>query len=475
MEHQNGDVLEVPSYFSTKLDQVGNIGIYLAVAALVGLVLSLVFMKTKRSEMTVKIAKYTHSAYGHLLLTLIGIFWASIVSVFGSKLQQQWFEGKPWGAENLFFGFSVILASVLSVLHYIYSQVKEQENQSRLSFDSINESSVQTVNSMNIVNSCILDLQNIVKLEKNKPGSILGDPEKSANYDKTLDNAVETCMKSILLVTKRVNEGNYDVNVKANIFNLIPARTAQESFLSGENHKQENSSIFTQKSIDSSPFFLFSSNLNSRVEHCDYVLACDQNYTCEIDRNDKFKKCIKEQSGDIPAICMPVSHDCDWSIKLPHPNLFGAPEAIISKREVYVDNINEHVDLFFKELTKSPKYRDHKTGYYEKNIRSYYEKDKDKPKSILSIPLSKFEIDINKLDDFEQSIVHACVVNIYVNRVNFLENEFKSEAFCSMLKPLCHNLSLLISLKIAYANILRDYTIKNPSTSLGEKGGIVNG
>ncbi|TOQ59596.1 hypothetical protein CGG91_22595, partial [Vibrio parahaemolyticus] len=100
MEHQNGDVAEVPSYFSTKLAQIGDIGIYLAVAAVFGLVLSLVFMKTKRSEMTVKIAKYTHSSYGQLLLTLIGIFWASIISVFGSKLQEQWFEGKVWGPEN---------------------------------------------------------------------------------------------------------------------------------------------------------------------------------------------------------------------------------------------------------------------------------------------------------------------------------------------------------------------------------------
>ncbi len=475
MDHQNGDAAEVPSYFLTKLAQVGDIGIYLAAAAVVGLVLSLVFMKTKRSEMTVKIAKHTHSSYGQLLLTLIGIFWASIISVFGSKLQEQWFEGKVWGSENLFFGLSVILASVLSVLHYIYSQVKEQQNQSRPSFESINENSVQTVNSMNIINSCVLDLQNIVKLEKNKPGSVLGDPETSENYDKTLDSAIETCMKSILLVTKRVNEGNHDVNVKANIFNLIPARAAHDSFSCEANHKQENSSIFTKKSIDCSPFFLFSSNLHSRLEQCDYVLACDQSYTCEIDRKNNFKKCSTEKKEGIPAICMPVSHDSNWSDKLPHPNLFGAPEAIINRREVYVDNINEHIDLFFKELAKSPKYRDHKTGYYEKNIRSYYEKDKDKPKSILSIPLLKFDIDVNDLDVFNESIMHACVVNIYVNRTNFLENELKSEAFYSMLKPLCHNLSLLISLKIAYANVLKDYTMSNPNKSLSEKKGVVNG
>lgn len=475
MEYQNGDKVEVPSYFYAKLDQVGEIGICLAIAVVIGVLLSLALMKSKHSEITVKLAKCTHSSYGQLLLTLIGIFWASIVSVFGSKLQEQWFEGKEWGVENLFFGLSVVLAAVLSVLHFIYNQVKEQQNQSRLSFESINENSVQTVNSMSIVNSCILDLQNIVKLEKNEPGSVLNSTETSGNYDKTLDSAIETCMKSILLVTKRVNEGNHDVNVKANIFNLIPARAAHDSFSCEASHKQENSSIFTKNSIDFSPFFLFSSNLHSRLEHCDYVLACDQSYTCEIDRKNNFRKCSADGKESIPAICMPVSHDDKWDEKIPHPNLFGAPEAIIKKREVYVDNINEHIDLFFKEISKSPKYRDHKTGFYEKSIRSYYEKDKDKPKSILSIPLLKFDIDVNNLDAISESIIHACVVNIYVNRTNFLENELKSEAFYSMLKPLCHSLSILISLKIAYANILKDYTMSNCKKSSSETKEVVNG
>lgn len=475
MQPQSPETVEVPSYLSVKLVQVGDIGIFLFFSAVCGLILSLVFMRTKRSDITVKISKYTHSSYGQLFLTLIGIFWASIISVFGSKLQEQWFEGKTWGAENLFFGLSVILAAILSVLHYIYSQIKEQQNQIRPSFESINENSIQTVNAMGIVNRCILDLQNIIKLEKSNPGSVLGDPEKSTIYDKTLDSAIQTCMKSILLVAKRVDEGNHDVNVKANIFNIIPARAAHESFSSKNNHKQENRSIFTKESIDYSPFFLFSSNLHSRLEHCDYVLACDQSYTCEIDRNNVFRTCEEDGNKKVPAICMPVSYDLNWGDRVPHPNLFGAPEAIVNKREIYVDNINEHLNSFFSELAKSPKYRDHKTAFYEKNIRSYYEKDKDKPKSILSIPLLKFDIDVNKLDIFSESIIHACVVNIYVNRTNFLENELKSEAFYSMLKPLRHNLSLLISLKIAYANVIKDYNMKKHRGPLTEIKEVVNG
>lgn len=463
------------TYVQAKILQVGDIGLYLLIITVIGLILSVFFLKNKQSPVTVSFAKFTHSPYGQLVLTFIGILWASLISVFGSKLQKQWFEGKEWQAENLFFGVSVVLAIMLSILHYIYSQVKEQQNQSRPSFDAVDENSIQNVNSMSIINNCIIDLQNIIRLEKINPGSVLGSTG-SNNFNITLDNAIETSMKSILLVTKRVNEGNDDVNVKANIFNLISARSAQNSFTSEKNHQQENNSIFTKESIDNSPFFLFSANLHSRLEHCEYVLACDQSYTCEIDRKNEFRKCKEINTNDVPAICMPVSlSTCLSGDKLAHPNLFGAPEAITNNREVYIGNISDYIDSYFNDLKKSPQYREHITGHYEQSIRTYYEKDKDKPKSIMSIPLGKLSLDVNKLEipsEFQQC---ACVINIYINKVNFLENELKSEAFYSMLKPLCHSLSILISMKIAYTNMLKDYTISNPADANTLEKEVING
>lgn len=471
-----GENLDNMTYFQEKLLQVGNVGICLFIIACLGLVISILFLYKKQAKITVSLAKFTHSSYGQLLLTSMGILWASLISVFGGKLQEQWFDGKTWGAENLFFGVSVILAIILSILHYIYGQIKEQQNQSRPSFEAVNENSTQGVNAMGIINNCILDLQNIVRLEKNKPGVILGDAQTSNNYNLTLDNAIETCMKSILLVTKRVNEGNDDVNVKANIFNLIPAWAAHSSFSCKRNHQQENNAIFTKESIDNSPFFLFSTNLHSRLEHCESILACDQSYTCEIDRKNNFKKCKHPSKNDVPPICMPVSHSMNLpGEKLPHPNLFGAPEAITSNREVYIGNLSEHIDSFFNDLRKSPQYREHITGYYEQSIRTYYEKDKDKPKSILSIPLGKLDLDINNLNIPVEFTQCACVINIYINKVNYLENELKSEAFYSMLKPLCHSLSVLISLKIAYTNVLKDYTIKNPVETMTKEQEVING
>lgn len=450
------------NYLDAKWLQIGDIGIPLLIVVLIGLLLSGYFLFNKKSNVTIFCAKLTHSSYGQLFLTAIGIFWASIVSVFGGKLQEQWFEGKPWGAENLVFGISVILALILSVLHYIYSQIKEQHSQSRPSYKSINENSIHSVNVTRIVNSCMLDLKDAVTKEKRQKGSFLNDTQSTAKYNESLDNALTTCMESILCVTKRIGEGDDDITVKANIFNLIPSSSAHASFMSQGEHQQDGEAIFTKDSIDNSPFFLFSSNFHSRLEHCKYILACDQSYTCKIDRKNKFEQCGKKEKQDFPAICMPVSFSEYISDgKLAHPNIFGAPEAITDDKVVYIGNISERVDQFFNDLKKSPDYKEHITGHYETSIRSYYAKDKDKPKSILSIPIGKFDLNVNKLNYPVEYDQQACVLNIYVNRINFLENELKSEAFYSMLKPLCHNLSMLISLKIAYTSMLKVYNEKN--------------
>ena len=450
------------SYLDDKWLQVGDVGTPLLIVMFLGIILSVYFLFNKRSSFTLFLAKFTHSSYGQLLLTSIGILWASIISVFGGKLQEQWFEGKPWETENLVFGVSVVLALTLSVLHYIYSQIKEQHSQSRPSYNAINENSVHSVNVTSIVNSCMLDLKDAVTKEKRDKGSFLGEKGETEKYNEHLDSALKICMESILLVTKRINEGTDDVTVKANIFNLIPSTSAHASFMKKREHKQEGESIFTKDSIDSSPFFLFSSNFHSRLEHCKYILACDQSYTCKIDRNNKFEQCGKNERQEVPAICMPVSFSEYVSDnKLAHPNMFGAPEAITNNREVYIGNISEYVDKFFNDLKKSPDYKDHITGHYESSIRSYYAKDKDKPKSILSIPIGKFNLNVNKLAYPSTYDQQACVLNIYVNRINFLENELKSEAFYSMLRPLCHNLSMLISLKIAYTSMLKVYNDTN--------------
>ncbi|NVP03206.1 hypothetical protein HWA77_23650 [Photobacterium damselae subsp. damselae] len=450
------------SYLDAKWLQIGDVGIPLLIVIIMGFLLSGYFLLNKRSGITLFWAKLTHSSYGQLFLTSIGILWASIISVFGGKLQEQWFEGKSWGTENLVFGISVIMALLLSVLHYIYSQIKEQHSQSRPSYDSIHANSMHSVNVTSIVNSCMLDLKDAVTKEKRLKGSFLGDDESTEKYNTSLDNALTTCMESILLVTKRIGEGNDDITVKSNIFNLIPSAAAHASFINQGEHKQDGKAIFTKDSIDNSPFFLFSSNFHSRLEHCKYILACDQSYTCKIDRNNKFEQCGKSEKQDFPAICMPVSFSEYISEgKLAHPNMFGAPEAITNNREVYIGNISEYVDQFFNDLKKSPDYKEHITGHYERSIRTYYAKDKDKPRSILSIPIGKFNLNVNKLNYPVAYDQQACVLNIYVNRINFLENELKSEAFYSMLRPLCHNLSMLISLKIAYTSMLKVYNEKN--------------
>lgn len=451
---------EAPQAFANIIkiyNWVGDIGVALAAFTIIGIIICFVSLRARQNKIVISISKFTHSAYGQLLLASAGMFWASIVSVFGSNLQEQWFHGKTWEIENLLFGLPVILALTLSVLHFIYGQIKENQSQVRPSFKAINECSAQSVNIINVVSNCVLDLQKIISAEKNKVGKIISNKKIRENYNTTLENAIKTCMESILLITKKFIEGNDGITVKSNIFNLISSNAAQIEFLSSNTQPDPSTSIFSKESIETSPFFLFSSNLRSRLEHCEYLLVCEQTFTCKLDRKNIFSLCSGSKNDTAP-ICMPMSYSNNIQNSIiPHPNIFGAPESILNQREVYIENISEELDLFINKLKKSTLYKDHLTGVYEKLLRRYYENDKDKPKSILSIPLRKLDLNSEKLDIPNDSLQYACVLNIYVDRVNFLENELKSEAFYEMIKPLCHSLSAIISLKIHFSNMIKEY------------------
>lgn len=449
------------NYLSDKYTQMGYMGIIVFVVILFGIIACVIFLRKKRSVWVMRLASMTHSAYGHLLLAAIGIFWASSVSVFGTQLQKQWFDGEVWGFESLFFAIPVTFALVLSVLHYIYSQHKEHTNQTRASYNAVNENGTQCINMLSVINSCVQDLRKIMQAETHQVGSILGNEDLVNSYNDTLDSAIDTVQESILKVTHRFLEGNDDVTIKSNLFSLVPTSSLLNTFQSEDVYKQENHSIFSKNAVVSSPFFLFSSNLQSRLEHCDHVLICEQQFTCELNKKYQFSNCYKngKNSNSYP-ICMPFS-TIEEVGKIKHPNLFGAPEAVITAREVYIKNIQECVDTYLNRLKKSPTYREHLTGVYEQDIRKYYEKDKDRTKSILSVPIGKLDIDCNTLEIpivFEEI---AGVINIYVDRVNFLENEIKSEVYYSTIKPLCHNLSVLMSLKILYSKLLNSYNLND--------------
>lgn len=451
---------------TTYFEQMGTVGIILTILIIFATIICFLIVRNQNTPIVRKVARMSHSAYGHLLLAGLSIFWASCVSVFGTSLQEQWFAGATWKRETLFFGVSVILALIVGVLHYIRAQRKEAENQARPCVDAINENSSQCINMSDIVNTCIFDLDKIIRIENAKQGSVLGKKRKYNKYNRTLDNAISTCLESVLKVTKKFSEGADELHIKANIFNLVPSHSAKTSFEQNATHKQDNNSIFSKDAILNSPFFLFGTNLQSRLEHCDYILVCEQTMTCQLDKKDIFSKCYDHNKTNHHPLCMPFSYTKQTSDLRPnHPNLFGAPETVESKRECYVEDLMKSLDKHLDNLDKSAFYSRYMNENFKLELKNYYEQDQDRPKSILSIPIGKMELTSTFPKIPTESEQIACILNIYVNKINFLENSMKSESYHALTKQLCHSLSILISLKIMYSSLLNDYNNDNKVTS----------
>ncbi|EOE6725271.1 TPA: hypothetical protein PCI20_001072 [Klebsiella pneumoniae] len=441
-----------------KLNQIGAVGTYLLIVIICSVSLCFYFSKKRKENITSFMSKWTHTANGNFVLVGVSIIWASIVSVFGSQLQQQWFGGTDWGIETFIFGTSVALTLILSFLHYIQSQEKELQSYTRPTYEAIKENSTQCLNLMKVINDCIQDFKFIEAKESNKRGIVFDDESEREKFNTSMDKAIETAIQSVLLITKRSIDGYDDLHLKANIFNLINS-SAVYSGLSKES--DNNNSIFNAKAVTSSPFFLFSTNLQARLESCDFILVCEKTCTCQLDKKNKFSNCYNEGiDKEAEPLCMPFTlkhHDA----KMNHPNLFGAPYAALNNHEVYVRNIIESVNDYISDLRKSPQFKEHMNDHYERAIRNYYEKDSDKPKSLISFPIYSIEIDPIKISTpFEGKSV-ICVFNIYANRVNFLENDLKAESLYALLKPIFHMLGVLISLKKLYIEKIRCYNESN--------------
>ncbi|MNS04563.1 hypothetical protein D3C72_359270 [compost metagenome] len=409
------------------------------------IVIAIIF--TKNSPFTLHISQLTHTPYGNIFIISASIVWASMVSVFGSTLQNQWFGTEDIGNETIAFLTSVLVTIILSVLHYIQSQHKENKNQARPCFDAITQNSEQTINTLKIVYECAQDIAKIKQAEERNIGSALSISSLNETMENKLDSAFNTTICSILAVTRDFIEGAEQVHIKANVFNLIQATSIKKD--SNTREKQ----IFSISSVENSPFFLYSSTVDVRLEHCQFVLACDKALSCEI--KPKNPKPSRSDEDESPAICMPFTLK-QQSITQHHPNLFGAPEALLTGRGVYISNVSKRMNSFLRELKKSPKYKPHITEHYEESIRKYYEDDCDRPKSILSIPIG--DVNITNLDDLAtESVSPRCVLNIYVNIENFLSNDSKSETYHSLLRPLCYYLSLLISIRFLYSGMISEY------------------
>ncbi|TOP64764.1 hypothetical protein CGH11_25325, partial [Vibrio parahaemolyticus] len=128
------------------------------------------------------------------------------------------------------------------------------------------------------------------------------------------------------------------------------------------------------------------------------------------------------------------------------PNFFGASEAFVNSRVEYVGDSNEALDKFLGKLKNNGAFSGQLTNKFEQGIRNYYANDSGK--SIISIPLFRYR------DPFEVETSATSeligVLNLYRDKAGILMTEERGNAFHELIRPLCFNLSYVLSLMEMY-------------------------
>jgi hypothetical protein len=347
-------------------------------------------------------------------------------------------------------------------------------------------------------------LTNIIFHYKNIENSNNNSSRES--FEKILDKSLHVAIESILKVTYKLTEHDSSVKIKCNIFNLLSSDSITKYYQSLNKDESSFSSIkrgneiFDINSIGESPFFLKSNKYEEDVLYilngCDFILMCEREFSKKVENKDIIQS-KDPVNGDGSPLAMPVtffqSIGCQKSKY--HPNIFGAPEAVLNDKIIYIANIKDTVDGFIADIKKSKLHGELINDYYIDQIQSYYQEDKDKPLSIISIPIRKQNDLFDKIclsngeaqgdcvskmvttperivtgesgekqnstmpqtkqneiqNDSRKDNCCAYVLNIYINRCDFFENNEQQQGFGHLIAPMVHTLSCLMTLKSVYS------------------------
>lgn len=182
--------------------------------------------------------------------------------------------------------------------------------------------------------------------------------------------------------------------------------------------------------VESSPFFLFESNIDARLDRADGIL-----HLSDLDLSTVINK---QQQGEpdyeIQPICFPFKLSTqDKSIV--QPNVPGAPVAITTLSPQYIRDCRAHFTKWLDEESENNPYL---TQHYKDTVSKYYRAHRHAT-SILSIPL--FTVD----ERSEETTLLGCL-NIYNNKADMLMGESRNDQFVQLLQPICAYLFDMISL-----------------------------
>lgn len=396
----------------------------------------LVFSKYERVK---PVCTWADSKLGGLAITFLGVMWAAQVSMFSQELKNQLFAFS-FKIESFLFLVCIYLVSILVLSKEMGQSDRINKKEEKLSKQLTHLPPKKILSYISDEKEIISQLVQTCRMYYFISVNNLSDQELSRDKEKLkklsddiVKNIMQTLCKASALWDNDFEHNN--LKYSSNIFIPIGSEYLSKLIAYDSDH-------FICKSIHNSPFFMLSENMQSKIEHCDGVLFCQRQYSTNYSAKNNFE--MSENSSE-PVICIPYCKDN--KDKTPRqPNFFGASESFVNSRVEYVGDSNVALDRFLSELKGNGAFSDQLTNKFEVGIRNYYANDSGK--SIISIPLFRYRDPFDIKTSATNDLIG--VLNLYRDKAGILMTEERGNAFHELIRPLCFNLSYVLSLMEMY-------------------------
>ena len=349
------------------------------------------------------------TSLGSLIIALLSIGSAAMVSVMSGDIRAEYAATHTWDTffqtkylwPSIKFSIAAVVAVFLREIGLVTSsRKKEKELQDRLT-------TMPPKQFLAAYSDAVIDIRSLFEIQ---------EQDNSAPMTK------ESLASDIRLVLTKIL-------VLAQNWDSAPTETYRANVMMVELDKDQIRKRYSQQ-VNESPFFLFNSNLDARLDNADGILhITDLELSTSVSKEE-----LANPDNDILPICFPFRVDASDHAKS-HPNLPGGPVAVATMESQYIEDSRIH----FKEwLDDEAIQNPHITEHYKNIIGKYYTTHRYAT-SILSIPLAPRNTGVGNRSPI------GCL-NIYNNKASILMGDSRNAQFVQLLQPICaylHDMILL--------------------------------
>lgn len=369
------------------------------------------FLIGKKHRIIKNICIWMTGPIATFLFSLFNITWATQASLQAKELLSYidftyWSKNEQISTVGIIFLFAITMVVLLTLIRDKGNKYLQERERTLPTSDVIYENSEKLKNEIKS-----LYLISNAYIEVMKEGSNINDIEKTLRLT---EGYIVSAFKNITSVTQKWTEhfcGDAKFNI--NFFSLIDIKNVKDTIESDD---------ILKNSIEESPFFLFSDNLNSKLEHCDYILVCNKNFSTS------NKDGVKDNNK--LSLVMPYSSPEFIAKNKAHPNFLGAPKSLEKGSIQYIKN-TDNIEKELNSLLNKNKINKFTTPAFRKGIKEYYKYDTTM--SVLSIP-------VYDKDDKDKPLG---VINIYSDINDPFQNK-RHEILYNLIIPHIYNTQVMI-------------------------------